>query len=40
LQTWLESMWASGLIVREMREPLHPRTGRPASVIFRAQLRR
>jgi 2-polyprenyl-3-methyl-5-hydroxy-6-metoxy-1,4-benzoquinol methylase len=40
LQTWLDSMWASGLIVREMREPLHPRTGRPASVIFRAQVRR
>jgi len=40
LQTWFESMSASGLTVREMREPLHPRTGRPASVIFRAQARR
>ncbi|WP_233828582.1 class I SAM-dependent methyltransferase [Paraburkholderia sp. ZP32-5] len=40
LQTWIESMSASGLAVREMREPLHPRTGRPASVIFRAQVRR
>jgi 2-polyprenyl-3-methyl-5-hydroxy-6-metoxy-1,4-benzoquinol methylase len=40
LQTWLESMWSGGLIVREMREPVHPRTNRPASVIFRAQARR
>jgi 2-polyprenyl-3-methyl-5-hydroxy-6-metoxy-1,4-benzoquinol methylase len=39
LHTWLDLMWTSGLILREMREPLHPRTGKPASVIFRAQVR-
>jgi 2-polyprenyl-3-methyl-5-hydroxy-6-metoxy-1,4-benzoquinol methylase len=40
LQTWLELIRTGGLIVREMREPLHPVTGKPASVIFRAQVRR
>ncbi|MBN3845343.1 methyltransferase domain-containing protein [Paraburkholderia sp. Ac-20342] len=39
LQTWLELMAASGLLLREMREPVHPHTGKPASVIFRAQVR-
>ncbi|NML30895.1 class I SAM-dependent methyltransferase [Paraburkholderia antibiotica] len=37
LQTWIELIGASGLVLRQMREPLHPRTGKPASVIFRAQ---
>ncbi|WP_233847746.1 class I SAM-dependent methyltransferase [Paraburkholderia sp. HD33-4] len=37
LQTWIELIGTSGLLLREMREPLHPRTGKPASVIFRAQ---
>jgi 2-polyprenyl-3-methyl-5-hydroxy-6-metoxy-1,4-benzoquinol methylase len=37
LQTWIELIGASGLLLREMREPVHPRTGKPASVIFRAQ---
>jgi 2-polyprenyl-3-methyl-5-hydroxy-6-metoxy-1,4-benzoquinol methylase len=37
LQTWIDLLRASGLLLREMREPLHPRTGKPASVIFRAQ---
>jgi 2-polyprenyl-3-methyl-5-hydroxy-6-metoxy-1,4-benzoquinol methylase len=40
LHTWLELMWTSRLTLREMREPLHPRTGKPASVIFRAQVQR
>jgi 2-polyprenyl-3-methyl-5-hydroxy-6-metoxy-1,4-benzoquinol methylase len=39
LPTWLELLWASGLILRALREPLDPRTGRPASVIFVAQAR-
>jgi 2-polyprenyl-3-methyl-5-hydroxy-6-metoxy-1,4-benzoquinol methylase len=39
LQTWLELLWSSGLILRALREPLDPRTGRPASVIFLAQAR-
>jgi 2-polyprenyl-3-methyl-5-hydroxy-6-metoxy-1,4-benzoquinol methylase len=37
LQTWVELIGTSGLLLREMREPLHPRTGKPASVIFRAE---
>jgi 2-polyprenyl-3-methyl-5-hydroxy-6-metoxy-1,4-benzoquinol methylase len=37
LQTWVELIGTSALLLREMREPLHPRTGRPASVIFRAE---
>jgi 2-polyprenyl-3-methyl-5-hydroxy-6-metoxy-1,4-benzoquinol methylase len=39
LQSWLELLWASGLTLRALHEPLDPRTGRPASVIFRAQAR-
>jgi 2-polyprenyl-3-methyl-5-hydroxy-6-metoxy-1,4-benzoquinol methylase len=39
LQSWLELLWTSGLSLRELREPLDPRTGRPASVIFLAQAR-
>ncbi|MFM0210981.1 class I SAM-dependent methyltransferase [Paraburkholderia sediminicola] len=39
LHAWLELMWSSGLTLQEMREPLDPRTGRPASVIFRANVR-
>jgi 2-polyprenyl-3-methyl-5-hydroxy-6-metoxy-1,4-benzoquinol methylase len=39
LQTWLDLIWTSGLTLREMREPLHPQTGRPVSVIFCAQGR-
>jgi 2-polyprenyl-3-methyl-5-hydroxy-6-metoxy-1,4-benzoquinol methylase len=37
VQTWVDLIGTSGLLLREMREPLHPRTGKPASVIFRAQ---
>jgi 2-polyprenyl-3-methyl-5-hydroxy-6-metoxy-1,4-benzoquinol methylase len=39
LQTWIELLCASGLSLRALREPLDPRTGRPASVIFMAQAR-
>jgi 2-polyprenyl-3-methyl-5-hydroxy-6-metoxy-1,4-benzoquinol methylase len=38
LQTWLELMRDSGLILRALQEPLDPRTGKPASVIFHAQV--
>ena len=34
LQSWLQLHVESGLRVLEMREPLHPITGRPTSVIF------
>jgi hypothetical protein len=37
LQTWVELLRTGGLILQQMQEPLHPRTGKPASVIFRAQ---
>ncbi|MEA3113389.1 MAG: hypothetical protein QOG58_3188 [Caballeronia sp.] len=36
LGTWLELIGTSGLTLRAMQEPLDPRTGRPASVMFRA----
>ncbi|MFM0605220.1 class I SAM-dependent methyltransferase [Paraburkholderia sediminicola] len=39
VHAWLELMWTSGLTLREMREPLHPQTGKPVSVIFRAHVR-
>jgi 2-polyprenyl-3-methyl-5-hydroxy-6-metoxy-1,4-benzoquinol methylase len=34
LQSWLRLFTQHGLRLLEMREPLHPVTGRPASVIF------
>ena len=37
LQTWVELMRDSGLIVGALQEPLDPRTGKPASVIFHVQ---
>jgi 2-polyprenyl-3-methyl-5-hydroxy-6-metoxy-1,4-benzoquinol methylase len=39
LHTWIELIEASGLTLRTLQEPLHPRTGKPASVILRAQVR-
>lgn len=39
LQSWIALLDAGGLMLREMREPLDPRTGKPASVIFVAQRR-
>jgi hypothetical protein len=38
LHAWLELMRICNLTLRAMREPLHPRTGKPASVIFRAHV--
>jgi 2-polyprenyl-3-methyl-5-hydroxy-6-metoxy-1,4-benzoquinol methylase len=37
LQTWLKLITESGFHLDELREPLHPETGRPASIIFVAQ---
>jgi SAM-dependent methyltransferase len=34
LESWTRLHADNGLVLQEMREPLHPRTGRPASVIF------
>jgi 2-polyprenyl-3-methyl-5-hydroxy-6-metoxy-1,4-benzoquinol methylase len=37
METWVGLLTASGFRILEMREPPHPDTGRPASVIFIAQ---
>ncbi|MGH8443996.1 MAG: class I SAM-dependent methyltransferase [Solimonas sp.] len=37
LASWLALFERHGLRLREMREPLHPQTGRPASVLFVAE---
>jgi len=34
LKSWQALYQANGLRLREIREPVHPRTGRPASIIF------
>lgn len=34
LASWMSLLLRAGWQLREMREPLHPNTGRPASVIF------
>ncbi len=36
LESWLQLFHRHGLILRDMREPLDPASGQPASVIFRA----
>jgi len=36
LGTWLELIRTSGLTLHALHEPVDPRTGRPASVVFRA----
>ena len=38
LESWVRLFQESGFGLREMREPLHPVTGKPASVIFIAGL--
>jgi 2-polyprenyl-3-methyl-5-hydroxy-6-metoxy-1,4-benzoquinol methylase len=38
LHTWVELLRASGLSIRALHEPLDPRTDKPASVIFVAQV--
>ncbi|HUW53429.1 MAG TPA: methyltransferase domain-containing protein [Rhodanobacter sp.] len=40
LESWLGLFRSSGLQLCELREPLHPVSGKPASVIFIAQLAR
>jgi 2-polyprenyl-3-methyl-5-hydroxy-6-metoxy-1,4-benzoquinol methylase len=37
LESWVQLIVASGLTLVEMREPMHPTTGKPASVVFVAQ---
>jgi 2-polyprenyl-3-methyl-5-hydroxy-6-metoxy-1,4-benzoquinol methylase len=37
-ETWIRLIAGSGLRVVEMREPIHPSTGKPASVIFVASV--
>ncbi len=34
LETWIRLFEQSGLDLREVREPLHPNTGKPASILF------
>lgn len=38
LSNWIALFASNGLRIREMREPLHPRTGKPASLILVGQL--
>ena len=38
LSSWIALFDMNGLRIREMREPLHPRTGKPASLILVGQL--
>jgi 2-polyprenyl-3-methyl-5-hydroxy-6-metoxy-1,4-benzoquinol methylase len=37
LETWVRLITSSGLVLAEMREPIHPSTGKPASVLFIAR---
>jgi 2-polyprenyl-3-methyl-5-hydroxy-6-metoxy-1,4-benzoquinol methylase len=39
LEGWIALLDASGFILRRMREPIDPRSGKPASVLFIAQSR-
>ncbi|MBB6243971.1 methyltransferase domain-containing protein [Rhodanobacter sp. MP1X3] len=34
VETWIRLFEQSGLDLREVREPLHPNTGKPASILF------
>jgi 2-polyprenyl-3-methyl-5-hydroxy-6-metoxy-1,4-benzoquinol methylase len=38
LASWVRLLDVSGLRLRELREPVHPATGRPASAIFVAEM--
>ncbi len=38
LESWVQLFQRHGLVVRELREPMDPLSGQPASVIFRATL--
>ena len=37
-ETWVRLLTGSGLRLDEMREPIHPSTGKPASVVFIASV--
>jgi 2-polyprenyl-3-methyl-5-hydroxy-6-metoxy-1,4-benzoquinol methylase len=37
LETWVRLIASSGLVLVEMREPIHPATNKPASVLFIAR---
>ena len=37
LETWVGLLASSGLMLTEMREPIHPTTNKPASVLFLAR---
>ncbi|MCP3728152.1 hypothetical protein M3I53_34445 [Paraburkholderia sp. CNPSo 3272] len=39
LESWIVLLDVSGLDLRALREPLDPRSGKPASVLFMAQRR-
>ncbi len=38
LESWVQLFQRHGLVVRELREPIDPLSGQPASVIFRATV--
>jgi 2-polyprenyl-3-methyl-5-hydroxy-6-metoxy-1,4-benzoquinol methylase len=38
LATWIELFTTSGLTIVEIREPIHPQTGKPAAAIFIGKL--
>jgi 2-polyprenyl-3-methyl-5-hydroxy-6-metoxy-1,4-benzoquinol methylase len=38
LATWVELFTANGLTIVEIREPIHPQTGKPAAAIFISKL--
>jgi 2-polyprenyl-3-methyl-5-hydroxy-6-metoxy-1,4-benzoquinol methylase len=38
LSTWVELFTANGLTIAEIREPIHPQTGKPAAAIFISKL--
>ena len=40
LESWMRLFLTSGFQLRELREPIHPKSGKPASVIFIAELSR
>ena len=37
LETWVGLIASSGLMLTELREPIHPTTNKPASVLFIAR---
>ncbi|WP_254940059.1 bifunctional 2-polyprenyl-6-hydroxyphenol methylase/3-demethylubiquinol 3-O-methyltransferase UbiG [Cyanobium sp. Morenito 9A2] len=40
LESWVKLYTDHGFSIKEIREPLHPQTGKPASVIFMGQINR